>query len=101
MLHRDVALKVVAQRAGAEKSTRELLLHEARSTSALSHPNICAVREVGEFAGELYIVMELVEGNPLAELIGSVGLPVESVLRDGVQIAAAPMPTTATSCIAT
>jgi len=80
MLHRDVALKVVAQRAGAEKSTRELLLHEARSTSALSHPNICTVHEVGEFAGELYIVMELVEGKPLAELIGTVGVQIAAAL---------------------
>ena len=89
VLHRDVALKVVAQRSGMEKSTRELLLHEARSSSALSHPNLCTSHEVGEVAGELYIGMELVEGRPLSELIGGVGLPVESVMRYGVQIAAA------------
>jgi protein kinase-like protein len=89
VLRRDVALKVVGEGASVEKSSRELLLHEARASSALCHPNICTIHEVGEFAGELYIVMELVEGKPLKELIGSAGLPVESVLRYGVQIAGA------------
>src|SRR5262249_40280538 len=89
VLQRDVALKVVAKDRTADKSSRDFLLHEARAASALSHPNICTVHEVGEVNGELYIVMEWVEGKPLETLIGSAGLPVESVLRFGVQIAAA------------
>jgi serine/threonine protein kinase/photosystem II stability/assembly factor-like uncharacterized protein len=88
-LHRNVALKVLSKGAVPSDSTREYLLHEARSSSALSHPNICTIHEVGELAGELYIVMELVEGKPLNTLIAGEGLPVESVLRYGVQIAAA------------
>ena len=89
VLERDVALKVVGQGALVEKSSRERLLHEARASSALSHPNICTIHEVGEFDGELYMVMELVEGKPLKALIGSAGLAVESILRYGVQIAGA------------
>ncbi len=89
VLRRDVALKVVAEGSIADKSSRDLLLHEARAASALSHPNVCTVHEVGEVNGELYIVMEWVEGKPLGALIGSAGLPVESVLRYGVQIAGA------------
>ncbi len=89
VLHRDVALKVVTSGKVTHESSREQLLHEARASSALSHPNICTVYEVGEFAGQLYIVMELVEGKSLSALIGTIGLPIESVLRYGVQIAAA------------
>ncbi|MCU1275472.1 MAG: glycosyl hydrolase repeat-containing glycosyl hydrolase [Bryobacterales bacterium] len=89
VLKRDVAVKVVGERGAMDQSSREYLLHEARASSALSHPNICTIHEVGEVNGELYIVMELVQGKTLAELIGSAALPVESVLRYGVQIARA------------
>src|SRR5215472_14947156 len=89
VLHRDVALKVLSQGSPLDASSREFLLHEARASSALSHPNICTVHEIGEFGGEPYIVMELVEGSPLSSLIGKLGLPPELVMRYGVQIASA------------
>jgi len=89
ILHRDVALKVLAKSSPPGTSSREHLLHEARASSGLSHPHICAIYEIGEFGGELYIVMELVEGMPLSEMIGPEGLPVEAVLRYGTQIAGA------------
>ena len=88
VLERDVALKVVGKSAALEQSSRQNLLNEARSASALSHPNICTIHEVGEFDGELYMVMELVEGKSLRALIGG-GLAAESVMRYGVQIAGA------------
>ncbi len=89
VLHRDVALKVVRKGAGLDTSSSQNLLHEARASSALSHPNICTIYEVGETEGELYIVMELVEGQSLHNLCAGPGLPSESVLRYGVQIASA------------
>lgn len=89
LLHRDVALKVVNKTSGLDASTNQNLLHEARASSSLSHPNICTIHEVGETEGELYIVMELVEGKSLRDLCGEAGLAPESVLRYGVQIAAA------------
>lgn len=89
VLQRDVAIKVLSSRTIAEKSARESLLGEARAVSALSHPNICTIYQVGETDGELYIVMELIEGKPLSALIGKDGVPVESVMRYGVQIAGA------------
>jgi len=89
VLHRDVALKVVSKNTSLDTSGRQNLLHEARASSALAHPNICTIYEVGESDGELYIVMELVEGKSLRELSGDLGLPPESVLRYGVQIASA------------
>ncbi len=89
VLHRDVALKVVKRDVGPDQTINQNLLHEARASSSLSHPNICTIYEVGETDGELYIVMELVEGKSLRMLSGEVGLPAESVLRYGVQIASA------------
>ena len=89
VLQRDVAIKVLSSRTIAEKSAKESLLAEARAVSALSHPNICTIYQVGEADGELYIVMELIEGKPLSALLAKDGMPVESVLRYGVQIAGA------------
>jgi serine/threonine protein kinase len=88
-LHRDVALKVVKKDARLESSVGQNLLHEARASSSLAHPNICTIYEVGETDGELYIVMELVEGKSLLALIEKMGVPPESVLRYGAQIASA------------
>ncbi len=89
LLQRDVALKVVKKDSRLDSAASRNLLHEARASSALSHPNICTIHEVGETDGELYIVMELVEGKSLHALSAGAGLSPESVLRYGVQIAAA------------
>ena len=89
LLDRDVALKVVKKDAHLDPAAGKNLLNEARASSSLAHPNICTIYEVGETNGELYIVMELVEGKSLRALIGAAGLPAESVLRYGVQIASA------------
>jgi serine/threonine protein kinase len=89
VLQRDVAIKIVSSRRIVDKSSGDTLLKEARAVSALSHPNICTIYQVGETNGELYIAMELIEGKPLSALIAGSGLAVESVLRYGVQIAGA------------
>src|SRR6266498_5294316 len=89
VLHRDVALKVVRKDIRLDLPASQNLLHEARASSSLAHPNICTIHEVGETDGELYIVMELVQGKSLRELTGNEGLPPESVLRYGIQIASA------------
>ena len=89
VLHRDVAVKIVNKDARLDSSGSQHLLREARASSGLAHPNICTIHEVGETDGELYIVMELVEGKSLRALSGDAGLPAESVLRYGVQIASA------------
>src|SRR5204863_5735263 len=51
VLHRDVALKVVNKGAGLDASASQNLLHEARASSSLAHPNICTIYEVGETEG--------------------------------------------------
>jgi serine/threonine protein kinase len=89
VLHRDVAVKVVNKGAGLDASASQNLLHEARASSSLAHPNICTIYEVGETEGNLYIVMELVEGRSLDAMSRDGGLPAESVLRYGIQISSA------------
>src|SRR5205807_4447975 len=63
------------------------LLREAQHASALNHPNICTIYDVGESGGKAFIAMEYIEGRRLSELIPSNGLEIEAVLRYGSQIA--------------
>ena len=87
VLERKVAIKVVGDRVLADKTARDLLLREARTASSLNHPNICTIHEIGDSDGDAYIVMEQVEGQPLHSLLGTGGLPTDSVIRYGMQIA--------------
>jgi serine/threonine protein kinase len=89
VLHRDVAVKVVRKGEELDSSASKNLLQEARASSSLAHPNICTIYEVGETEGELYIVMELLAGKTLREMCGDLGLPPESVMRYGSQVASA------------
>jgi hypothetical protein len=84
-LHRDVAVKVLPQ-AFATDAARERFQREARAASALNHPHICVVHDVGESAGHPYLVMELLDGTPLRERIGA-PLDVADALALGIQVA--------------
>src|ERR1051325_12046040 len=86
-LNRLVALKVVGDQDQVTSRDRERLRREARTASALNHPNICTIYEAGEAGGETFIAMELVEGRPLSTLVPAGGLPAEMVIRYGAQIA--------------
>ena len=89
-LHRSVALKLIgAEGRGSTPDERARLLDEARAASHLTHPHICTVYEVGELEGRVFIAMEFVEGQPLSQLVPADGLPAETVVRYGEQIAAA------------
>jgi len=85
-LGRDVAVKVLAPEAG-DAAGLDRLLREARMASALNHPNICTLYEVGEEAGRGYIAMELAEGKSLRDLVPPGGMAPAEVVRLGVQIA--------------
>src|SRR5215813_14050807 len=67
-LHRDVAVKVLPQ-AFQTEAARERFQREARAASALNHPNICTVYDVGEAAEHPFLVMELLEGETLHDQI--------------------------------
>ena len=86
-LQRDVALKLPSTSTLIDKEARERVLREARAASALNHPHICTVYEVGEVEGQPYIAMEYIAGETLSKRIPSKGMPSESVLDLGAQIA--------------
>ena len=86
-LDRTVAIKVLADALRDDELAWARLLREARLASQLNHPHIAAVYDLGEDDGRAYIVMEYVEGLPLADLIPEGGMPAEQVRRYAVQIA--------------
>jgi serine/threonine protein kinase/tetratricopeptide (TPR) repeat protein len=85
-LHRDVAIKVLPQ-AFATEAARERFQREARAASALNHPNICVVHDVGEAAGHPFLVMELLQGKTLREHIGGSPLDIPTTLDVSIQVA--------------
>jgi serine/threonine protein kinase len=87
-LHREVAIKLVHDGA-AMAEMRERFLREARVVSGLNHPNICTIFDIGEQDGELYLVMELLEGETLRERIAAGPLPLEETVRYAREVAEA------------
>ena len=88
-LGRTVALKFLSPQIVEDSKRVERFRAEARTASSLNHPNICTIYEVGQEDGELFIAMEYVEGRPLSEPLRAGGMPVETLLRYGRQIASA------------
>jgi hypothetical protein len=86
-LGRDVAIKVLPGHSSSNAELRQRLEREARAISALSHPNICALFDVGHQDGIDFLVMEYLEGETLAERLGRGALPPDDVLRCGIEIA--------------
>ncbi len=86
-LERDVALKVLPAAAVADEVARARLVREARTASKLNHPNVCTIHEVGEADGQIFIAMELVEGETLADRLVGAALAPEEVVRIGQQLA--------------
>jgi Tol biopolymer transport system component len=88
-LDRIVAIKVLLDGRGADSSLRARFEREARAVSALSDPHICALYDIGHEGEVQYLVMEYLEGEMLADKIARGPLPLNQVLRFGVQIAEA------------
>lgn len=88
-LERDVALKLLAADISGREQRRAGLLAEARAASALNHPGITTVYEVGEEGEHLFIVMELVAGQTLRSMIERGPLEARVIARLGAQVAEA------------
>ena len=87
-LEREVAIKVISRRIENRTDALGRFEEEARAASALNHPNIVTVYDIGEHEDFPYIVMELVEGDSLRSLL-SEPLPTETIVRLGTQLASA------------
>src|SRR5579862_4645116 len=85
-LNRDVALKVLPD-AFMDPASRERFQREAHAASALSHPNICAIFDIGEGDGRPFLVMELLTGETLKQRIGGKPMHPPEVLTLGIQLA--------------
>src|SRR5438105_12285657 len=85
-LDREVAVKVLPE-SFATDAARERFQREARAASALNHPNICAVYDVGESAGHPFLVMELLSGKTLREQIGTQPVDIPTALALSVEVA--------------
>ena len=85
-LGRNVALKFLPP-GSRDPANLERLRREARAASALNHPNICTIYDIGEFEGEYFIVMEALEGQTLRDRIANASLPFDLFLEWGIHIA--------------
>jgi serine/threonine-protein kinase len=86
-LDRPVAIKILRPEIIGDLERKQRFIHEAKAASALNHPNIVTIYDIGETDGTDFIVMEYVDGKTLGELIGKKALPVEEAMRCAVQIA--------------
>src|SRR5208282_3186028 len=86
-LGRDVAIKVLREEGTADPDLQRRFAIEARSASALNHPNILTVHDVGMEQAIPYIVSELVDGEPLGSLIARGKIPIRRALDIAIQVA--------------
>ncbi len=86
-LERTVALKVLPEHVSADPEIRRRFEREARAISALSHPNICTLFDVGNNNGQEYLVMEYLDGETMAERLSHGPMTIEELMAYGMDVA--------------
>ncbi|MBN2090030.1 serine/threonine protein kinase [candidate division KSB1 bacterium] len=88
-LERIVALKLLRPETMGDPEAKKRFIREARAASALNHPNITTIYEIGDWHGRDFICMEYLEGQTIKAKVKSKPLPLEDVLNIAIQMAEA------------
>lgn len=85
-LDRTVAIKILPAHLAADVAARQRFEREARAISSVQHPNICVLHDIGHQDGTDYLVMEFLEGETLADRLRKGPMPLDQVLKHGMEI---------------
>ena len=86
-LRREVAIKFIPREKATDEQTRRRFEREAQAASSLNHPNICTIFEISEHEGQLFLVMELLEGTDLRRVCRAAATETSKLLKWGTEIA--------------